>query len=208
MRTPWRYQDHKKVLFFIVLVYQPGNDGKFYKMHNEHMSWIESTTLCEEEAGYLAIDDNQVSHDYMAQIHGLVPMWIGAMYNEGTNQLTWYNGKTINKTYWNGIQPVGGNVQWCLITNYPVAGVWHYESCQNMFPFLCQKRSTLNQIVNTTFNNNNKSTTATAAATTMKMTTTTTVAATAVATTAISRVTAIAKVAVIATATTTLTIAT
>ena len=119
------------------------------------MSWNDSMILCEEEAGYLAIDDNKVTHDYMAQIHGLVSMWIGATYNEGMDQWTWHNGETINKIYWNGIQPGGGNVQWCLITNYLAVGVWNYSSCENLFPFLCQKQSMLHQVVNITFNNSN-----------------------------------------------------
>ena len=129
---------HIHIHIRIVLVYEPGKDGTFYRMHNDQHSFNDSMMQCEEEAGHLAIDDNKATHDYMAQTYGS-PMWIGARYNIERGQWIWNNGQTINKTYWNGITPSGGNAALCLQTNYQAVGVWNDRFCRDQLPFLCQK---------------------------------------------------------------------
>lgn len=108
----------------------------WYKRIDQRMDWQAAKAHCEALGGYLAVIENEAEANFVQEIAGDQPVWIGLSDHAQEGQWRWVNGKPLTYTRWAEGEPnnAGG------AENY--AGLFH-DGRWNDFPeqemlFVCE----------------------------------------------------------------------
>ena len=114
--------------------YQRGNDGHYYKYHEETKKWNDAQNTCRGEGGNLAIIFNQQTRDV---VHGFMfGGWIGLtdQWQEGR----WQTPTKENAPYtsWSGGEPNDAGGEDCTVQGGDKT--WNDLNCNSEEAFICQ----------------------------------------------------------------------
>jgi len=114
--------------------YHKGNDGYYYKFHNQKYTWNDAQNTCKNEGGNLAIIWNQVTRDVVGSF--MKDGWIGVtdQANEG-KWLTPLNGP-IPYSSWGPGEPNNAGNEDCTVQHGNK--LWNDANCNSKYAFICQ----------------------------------------------------------------------
>jgi len=126
--------------------YIKGDDGHWYRFHQNSTTWVAAKAVCHSEGAHLIIIDSQATFDYVTKMMNREKytnwIWIGGQDAYSNNTWRWDNGMHVDGKHWHKGEPNNyNNMKENCMAVHPMTGAFFYDAlCSWQQPnFICQK---------------------------------------------------------------------
>ena len=106
-------------------IFQSEN-GHYYRIYNEEVTWKEARLKCENVGGHLVTIEDANEQKIVSRIAGGEVCWIGAQKDENAGW-SWITGEKVETFFWDKDEPNNNNGEEYVMTMHPGGG-WNDAS--------------------------------------------------------------------------------
>ncbi|HEY2342585.1 MAG TPA: C-type lectin domain-containing protein, partial [Chthoniobacteraceae bacterium] len=112
-------------------------NGKWYRVYLEKGGWRHAKQQCNVLGGQLVVIPDEATQNFVKQLAGVTPLWIGATDEKLKGVWVWVDGTTATYTAWEPGQPNGAPKEDYMAIWH---GLWNdaFENEPKVVGFVCE----------------------------------------------------------------------